>query len=115
MRAFVPVVLLLAGACAPSPDPVPATVISAVSDGVVRPGIEMFIADVPARVRGKRVGLITNQSGIDRSRNTDIDLIAASKDVKLVALLAPEHGIRGTIEAGEKVGDERDARTGLPI
>jgi uncharacterized protein YbbC (DUF1343 family) len=81
----------------------------------VRPGIETFLADVPAALRGKRVGLITNHSGIDRSGTPDIDLIAAHKDLKLAALLAPEHGIRGNIEAGVKVTDEVDAKTGVPV
>src|SRR4030095_3513284 len=66
-------------------------------------------------LRGKRVGLITNNTGIDRSRTPDIDLITNHKDLKLVALLAPEHGIRGTVEAGEKVVDETDSKTGVPI
>ncbi len=81
----------------------------------VRPGIEVFLADVPAALRGKRVGLITNHTGIDRSRATDIDLIAAHKDLKLVALLAPEHGIRGDADAGATVEDESDPRTGVRI
>src|SRR5687767_11441329 len=66
---------------------------------VVRPGIELFLSDVPASLRGKRVGLITNHSAIDRSRNLDIDLIAQHKDLRLVALFAPEHGIRGNAPA----------------
>ena len=81
----------------------------------VRPGIETFLADVPRALRGKRVGLITNHSGIDRSRTTDIDLIAKHKHLTLVALLAPEHGIRGTVEAGEQIVDEADPTTGVPI
>ena len=83
--------------------------------GSVRPGIETFLAEVPAALRGKRVGLITNQSGIDRARTSDIDLIARHKDLKLVALLAPEHGIRGDAEAGVKIADEKDPKTGVPI
>ena len=83
--------------------------------GSVRPGIETFLADIPPALRGKRVGLITNQSGIDRARTPDIDLIARHKDLKLVALLAPEHGIRGDAEAGVKIADEKDAKTGVPI
>jgi uncharacterized protein YbbC (DUF1343 family) len=83
--------------------------------GNVRPGIEMFLADLPPAVRGKRVGLITNHTGIDRARTSDIDLIVRHPDLKLVALLAPEHGIRGTIEAGVRVGDEVDQKTGVPV
>lgn len=82
---------------------------------VVRPGIEVFLADVPQALRGKRVGLITNNSGIDRARATDIDLLAASKVLKLVALMAPEHGIRGDAPAGEQIGNETDRKTGLPV
>lgn len=82
---------------------------------VVRPGIDTFLDDIPAALRGKRVGLITNQSGIDRAGVSDIDRIAQHKDLKLVALLAPEHGIRGTVEAGETISDDVDSRTGVPI
>ena len=81
----------------------------------VRPGIEVFLSDVPQALRGKRVGLITNQSGIDRSRTPDIDLIAKHRDLKLVALLAAEHGIRGDAAEGVKIADETDPRTGIPI
>ena len=81
----------------------------------VRPGIEVFLSAVPERVRGKRIGLITNHAGIDRTGTSDIDLIAAHRDVKLVALFAAEHGIRGLAAAGETVSDDRDAKSGLPI
>jgi uncharacterized protein YbbC (DUF1343 family) len=83
--------------------------------GPVRPGIEVFLSDVPAHLRGKRVGLITNHAGIDRAGAADIDLIAAHKDLKLAALFAAEHGIRGTAAAGEKVENDRDAKSGVPI
>ena len=111
MRAITATLFVLA-ACAQTPNPTPAASAPAAS---VLPGIETFLADIPARLRGKRVGLITNHSGIDRSRTSDIDLIAQHKDLKLVALLAPEHGIRGNIEAGVKVADEKDPKTGIPI
>ena len=85
------------------------------SDAAVRPGIDVFVADVPQALRGKRVGLITNHSGIDRQRVPDIDLIAGHKDLKLVALLAPEHGIRGTAAEGATIEDEVDTKSGVPI
>src|SRR5215217_5686153 len=107
MKALAPVLLLLAS-CAIAPA-------RASAPPAARPGIETFLADVPRALRGKRVGLITNHTGIDRSRNSDIDLIAKHKDLKLVALLAPEHGIRGTVEAGEQVVDETDPGTGVPV
>jgi uncharacterized protein YbbC (DUF1343 family) len=81
----------------------------------VRPGIEVFLSDLPPAVRGKRVGLITNHSAIDRSRIPDVDLIAQHKGLKLVALMAPEHGIRGDAPAGAKIQDETDPKTGIPI
>ena len=107
LSAFLAFVMLLCG----TPTPVSASPAAA----GVRPGIEVFLADVPAGLRGKRVGLITNNTGIDRSGRSDIDLIAASDDLTLVALLAPEHGIRGTAEAGVTVADGVDAKTGLPV
>src|SRR5215208_4871733 len=82
------------------------------ASSVVRPGIEVFLANIPAALRGKRVALLTNQSAVDRAGVPDIDLIARHPDLKLVALLAPEHGIRGTVMAGEKIADEIDAKTG---
>jgi uncharacterized protein YbbC (DUF1343 family) len=82
---------------------------------VIRPGIEIFLADIPQHVRGKRVGLITNHAGIDRAGASDIDLIATHKDLKLMALFAAEHGIRATTAAGERITDDRDAKTGVPI
>jgi len=115
--------LLLFVACATPPSPVPASGGGAGSPNAtaraavmtVRPGIETFLSDVPERLRGKRVGLITNQSGIDASGTPDIDLIARHKDLKLVTLLTPEHGIRGNVEAGEKISDEIDPKTGVTI
>jgi uncharacterized protein YbbC (DUF1343 family) len=85
------------------------------SAGAVRPGLEVFLSDVPAKLRGKRVGLITNHAGIDRAGTAGIDLISIHQDLKLVALFAAEHGIRGTAAAGEKVADDRDAKSGVPI
>ncbi|HVE72030.1 MAG TPA: exo-beta-N-acetylmuramidase NamZ domain-containing protein [Thermoanaerobaculia bacterium] len=110
--SLAPALLLLA-ACTATSD----RHVSSVTSGaaVVRPGIETFLAGVPAPLRGKRVALITNQSGIDRAGVPVIDLIARHKDLKLVALLAPEHGIRELAEAGERIDDGIDDRTGVPI
>jgi len=111
--------LLLLAACAKSPAPVSvsggAEGSSERSRATVRPGIETFLSDVPERLRGKRVALITNHTGIDASRRSDIDLIAQHPHLSLVALLAPEHGIRGNVEAGEAIADETDPKTGVRI
>jgi uncharacterized protein YbbC (DUF1343 family) len=81
----------------------------------VMPGIEVLSTEQRALVQGKRVGLITNHSGIDRRARHTIDVLAAIPGVKLTALFAPEHGIRGMVQAGGAVVDSRDKRTGAPI
>ena len=115
MKIATPVLLgcLLSAVDLPSSSRLPA--LTTQQQRVVRPGIEVFLADVPAALRGKRVGLITNHTGIDRSRVPDIDLIAQHPHLKLVALLAPEHGIRGDVAPGVKIVDETDPRTGVPV
>jgi uncharacterized protein YbbC (DUF1343 family) len=70
-------------------------------------------ADGFAPLRGKRVGLVTNHTGRARDGATAIDLIHRAKDVQLVALFSPEHGIRGVLDA--KVAAEKDDKTGLVI
>lgn len=81
----------------------------------VRPGIEVLLSDSLHLVRGRRVGLLTNHTGIDRSGRLDIDLLAAHPEVDLVALYSPEHGIRGEERAGAAIASGTDAETGLPI
>ena len=91
----------------------PACVPASGGSAPVRPGVEVFIEHPPAVVRGKRVGLITNQSGIDRQRRSTIDLLRASTELTLVALYSPEHGIRGVAET--RLASSVDEKTGLPI
>src|SRR5437773_7152607 len=76
-------------------------------------GIDVLESEGFAPLRGRHVGLVTNQTGRSRSGASTIDLLARAKDVTLVALFSPEHGIRG--QADEKVASSRDDRTGLPI
>jgi uncharacterized protein YbbC (DUF1343 family)/CubicO group peptidase (beta-lactamase class C family) len=76
-------------------------------------GIDHLEAERYAPLRGMRVGLITNHTGIDRAWNPAIDLLRSAPDVTLVALFSPEHGIRGTVDA--KVADTTDAISGLPV
>ncbi len=91
----------------------PACVHASGASDPVRPGVEVFVEHPPAVVRGKRVGLITNQSGIDRQRRSTIDLLRASTELTLVALYSPEHGIRGIAET--RVTSSVDEKTGLPV
>jgi uncharacterized protein YbbC (DUF1343 family) len=81
----------------------------------VKTGIEVLVERRFAPLKGRRVGLITNRAGVTSDGQMTIDLLANTPEVKLIALFAPEHGIRGTAEAGAKVGHSRDAKTGLPI
>jgi len=76
-------------------------------------GIDHLQAERYAPLRGMRVGLITNHTGIDRSWNPTIDSLRSAPDVTLVALFSPEHGIRGTVDAN--VADAVDAVSGLPV
>jgi uncharacterized protein YbbC (DUF1343 family) len=83
-------------------------------DGVVLNGIDVLERDGFPLLKGKKIGLITNQTGINRERRSTIDLLATADGVTLVSLFSPEHGIRGVLEV-DSVDDSRDAATGLPI
>jgi uncharacterized protein YbbC (DUF1343 family) len=87
----------------------------ALQEAAVRPGLDVLLADSLHLVEGRRVGLITNHTGIDAANNSAIDRLNDHPAVDLVALYSPEHGIRGTAEAGERVDDSVDPRTGLPV
>ena len=76
-------------------------------------GIDVLARDGYALLKGRRVGLITNQTGRDREGHSTIDLLKDAPDVTLVALFSPEHGIRGLLDG--KVEDSADEKTGLPI
>ncbi len=81
----------------------------------VLPGIDVLLTDSARLIRGKRLGLITNQSGIDAAGVPTIDRLARDSATRLVMLFAPEHGLRGTAAPGASVGDSVDRATGLPI
>lgn len=81
----------------------------------VRPGVSVLLADSFHLVAGRRVGLITNQTGVDGRGRSSIDLLAEASGTELVALFSPEHGIRGTAAPGAGVGDTVDPATGLPV
>jgi uncharacterized protein YbbC (DUF1343 family) len=76
-------------------------------------GIDHLESERYAPLRGMRVGLITNHTGIDRAWNPTIDSLRSAPDVTLVALFSPEHGIRGTVDA--KIADATDRVSGLPV
>ncbi|MDX1393979.1 MAG: DUF1343 domain-containing protein [Gemmatimonadota bacterium] len=82
---------------------------------VVLPGIDVLIRDSLHLVAGRRVGLITNRSGVARDGRSSIDVLHGHADVELAALFAPEHGIRGTAAEGQRLDDSVDEGTGIPI
>ena len=96
-----------------SVEPMPTTQ-TAADGAVVLNGVDVLERDGFAQLKGKTIGLITNQTGTNRQRRSTIDLLASAPGVKLVSLFSPEHGIRGELEV-DSVDDSRDAETGLPI
>lgn len=82
---------------------------------VVKPGIEVLRDRGFAALEGKKVGLLTNPSGIDRNLVSTIDILYKAENVELVRLFAPEHGVRGDIYAGGHADDTVDEATGLPV
>jgi uncharacterized protein YbbC (DUF1343 family) len=82
---------------------------------VVKLGVEVFLENRLDLVRGKKVGLITNPSGVDSRLRSVVDLFRAAEAVDLAALYGPEHGIRGNAQAGEYVPFYFDEKFGLPV
>lgn len=89
--------------------------IATISQPVVKTGIETLRDDGFAPLKGKRVGLITNPTGVDSKLVATVDILASAPGVELTALFAPEHGIRGDIAAGAAVASAVDERTGIKV
>jgi uncharacterized protein YbbC (DUF1343 family) len=81
----------------------------------VKPGIDVLRERGFDILKGKRVGLITNATGVTSDLQSTIDVLFNSPEVKLVALYSPEHGVRGDADAGKEINGYNDARTGLPV
>jgi uncharacterized protein YbbC (DUF1343 family)/CubicO group peptidase (beta-lactamase class C family) len=88
-----------------SPQPTATTVLN---------GIDILERDGFKQLDGLKIGLVTNQTGRDLNGKPTIDVLDEAKNLKLVALFSPEHGIRGELDQ-EKIGDTKDEKTGLPI
>ncbi len=82
--------------------------------GPVLNGIDVLERENFRQLRGRKIGLITNHTGINRARKSTIDLLHAAPGLELVALFSPEHGIRGELDHS-KIGDTKDEATGLPV
>lgn len=81
----------------------------------IKTGIEVLKEQKFKILEGKRVGLITNPTGVDNSMKSTIDILNEAPNVNLVALFAPEHGVRGDAHAGDHVDNVTDPKTGLPV
>ena len=81
----------------------------------IKTGIEVLKAEDFKSLQGKRIGLITNPTGLDNDLRSTVDILHNAPGVKLVALYGPEHGVRGNQHAGDRVDDNSDAVTGLTV
>jgi uncharacterized protein YbbC (DUF1343 family) len=92
--------------------------LAALSTGLAGPKVQTGIEVLRQRgfdiLKGKRVGLITNPTGVDASLRSTVDILADAPGVKLAALFGPEHGVRGEFAAGDVVGTTTDPKTGVP-
>ena len=110
-------VLVVAGTgCVVTSKPMDPT--AELAEAKVRPGISVLLGDSIQLIRGKRIGLLTNQTGINEKGVSDIDLLRDKKareaGVSLVQLFSPEHGIRGT-EDHENIANTVDTKSGIPV
>ncbi|HBK31065.1 MAG TPA: DUF1343 domain-containing protein [Porphyromonadaceae bacterium] len=81
----------------------------------IKTGIEVLKDDQFSILKGKRVGLITNPTGVDNNLKSTIDILHEAPNVQLVALYGPEHGVRGDVHAGDKIETFTDPNTGVPV
>lgn len=91
------------------------TLVAITSTAQVKPGIETLRESGFETLKGKRVGLITNPTGVDRNLKATPDILAEADGVELVAMFAPEHGIRGDVAAGARVATATDPATGVKV
>lgn len=81
----------------------------------VKTGIDVLKEHGFDLLKNKNVGLVTNPTGVDHQLRSTIDILHQSDDVKLIALFAPEHGVRGDYYAGDQVQNTTDPLTGVPV
>lgn len=92
-----------------------AMVVAVCATATVKTGIEVLRDNGFKQLQGKRVGLVTNPSGVDHNLVSTVDILSNAPGVKLVALYGPEHGVRGNAHAGDAVGDAVDEKTGVKM
>ncbi len=110
------VATLAAASVVAPPFPSPRSVSSAQgprATSTVLAGIDVLVRDDFGPLKGRKIGLVTNHTGVARDGRTTIDLLHQANSIKLVALFSPEHGIRGKLDS--QVRDSKDDKTGLPV
>lgn len=90
-------------------------IMSVTATAQVKPGIEVLRDSGFDALKGKRIGLITNPTGVDAALTATPDILAGADGVELVAMFAPEHGIRGDVAAGARVATSTDQATGVKV
>lgn len=88
---------------------------SADASAPVKLGIDVLEGTGFKILKGQRVGLITNPTGVNSQLKSTVDILFESEDVQLTALFGPEHGVRGNFTAGAHVGNDKDPVTGVPV
>jgi uncharacterized protein YbbC (DUF1343 family)/CubicO group peptidase (beta-lactamase class C family) len=83
-------------------------------NGSVLTGIDVLETGGFGHLPGKRVGVLTNQTGLDAQGRRTIDILAHAPGVQLTAIFSPEHGVTGTLDT-TKIGNSRDAATDVPV
>ena len=81
----------------------------------VKLGIDVLIGEQLDLVRGKRIGLITNPTGVNCDLVPTVDILNDNSEIDLVALFGPEHGVRGAVTGGDEIENFVDAKTGIPV
>ncbi|MCL6573766.1 MAG: DUF1343 domain-containing protein [Bacillus sp. (in: Bacteria)] len=84
-------------------------------DKEFRLGVEVLLEDRIDLIKDKRIGLITNPTGVDKDVTSIVDLFHNNPNVELTALYGPEHGVRGSAQAGQYVEKYIDEKTGVPV
>lgn len=119
-RSVVLVLSLLLAACSPAPEPAPQPApepaeATAPPSREVLPGVEVLLRDHADELRGLRVAILTNPTGVTRRLESTVDAVGALPGVEIVRLFGPEHGVRGQHFAGAKIDENRDPVSGLPV
>lgn len=87
--------------------------VTAQTTPTIQTGLDVWQRQGFQELRGKRVGLVTNPTGVDAKLRANVDLMLAT-GIRVTALFGPEHGVRGGIAAGVKIENAKDPITGIP-